>query len=145
MKNRLLISAIFLLLYGYGQSQSSVIQPFPANAEAFYDKAMPQSRTEIKSWVIKTAVQWKTKPADEALLRRAAQNQFPDFKSIDIDALIVLVMTKCAKDDESELKEQIEELKKIKAKVASQYTLYLDTVYWEEIKENEEAKISDPE
>jgi len=81
---------------------------------------MPQARTEIKSWVIKTAVQWKTKPADEPMLRNTAKNQFPEMKSTDIDALVVLVMTKCANDEERELKEQIEELKKITDQQASQ-------------------------
>src|SRR6478609_3576361 len=100
MNNRLLISAIFLLLHYFCQSQSLVIQPLPPQADAFYDKAMPQARTEIKSWVIKTAVQWKTKPVDEALLRNAAKDQFPDLKSVDVDALLVLLTTKCANDEE---------------------------------------------
>ena len=41
-------------------------------------------------------------------------------KSTDIDALVVLVMTKCANDEERDLKEQIEELKKITDQQASQ-------------------------
>jgi hypothetical protein len=120
MKNRLLFSSVLLLLHYFSFSQSITIQPLPPQADAFYDKAMPQARTEIKSWVIKTAVQWKTKPADEPMLRNTAKNQFPEMKSTDIDALVVLVMTKCANDEERELKEQIEELKKITDQQASQ-------------------------
>ena len=120
MKHRLLISAIFLLLHNFCQSQSLVIEPIPQQAEAFYDKAMPQARTEIKSWVIKTAVQWKTKPVDETMLRSAAKDQFPDLKSVDVDALLVLVTTKCANDEERDLKEQIEEIKKVTEQKASQ-------------------------
>jgi len=120
MKNRLLLTPILLLFSYFSFSQSTTIQPIPPQAEAFYEKAMPQARTEIKSWVIKTAVQWKTKPADEPLLRNTAKNQFPEMKSTDIDALVVLVMTKCANDEERDLKEQIEELKKITDQQASQ-------------------------
>jgi len=120
MKNRLLSSMMLLLLHYFSFSQSTTIQPLPPQADAFYDKAMPQARTEIKSWVIKTAVQWKTKPADEPMLRNTAKNQFPEMKTVDIDALVVLVMTKCANDEERDLKEQIEELKKITDQQASQ-------------------------
>jgi hypothetical protein len=120
MKNRLLFASIFLLLHYLSFSQSITIQPLPPQADAFYDKAMPQARTDIKSWVIKTAVQWKTKPADEPMLRNTAKNQFPDMKVVDLDALVVLVMTKCANDEERDLKEQIDELRKITDQQASQ-------------------------
>jgi len=89
-------------------------QTIPPDTEAFYRKAMSSINTKHIAWIKSTAVNVKAQNIDEAGVRKLASgygSQY-NFNNMDVEALVALVMTQCAKDQEEDIKKMMEETKK---------------------------------
>jgi len=88
-------------------------QPVPADADAFYKKAMNSINEKHIKWIKQTATSNRLS-MDETGIRKlvssyASQN---NFNNMDIEALVALVMMQAAKDNEQDLKDAMEQIKK---------------------------------
>ena len=102
-------SFAFLFLSHFVQSQQQV----PADADAFYKKAMTSINAKHIKWIKQTATSNRLS-MDEAGIRKlvsgyAGQN---NLNNMDIEALVALVMMQVAKDNERDLKDAMEQVKK---------------------------------
>src|SRR6185503_14641334 len=102
-------SFALLFLSCLGQSQ----QPVPADADAFYKKAMSSINARHIKWIKQTATSNRLS-MDETGIRKlvssyASQN---NFNNMDIEALVALVMMQATKDNQQDLKDAMEQIKK---------------------------------
>ncbi len=107
------ITSLFFCLFLFctiGKSQQAI----PADGDAFYKSAMSSINSKHIAWVKSTAVNVRTQNIDEAGVRKLASgygSQY-NFNNMDIEALVALVMTQCAKDQEQDMKNLMEEMKR---------------------------------
>jgi len=102
-------SFALLFLSHFVQSQ----QPVPADADAFYKKAMSSINARHIKWIKQTATSNRLS-MDETGIRKlvssyASQN---NFNNMDIEALVALVMMQATKDNQQDLKDAMEQIKK---------------------------------
>jgi len=89
-------------------------QPIPADADAFYKKAMSSINPRHSTWIKRTAMTVNSQNMDESVVRKltagyATQNHFDN---LDIEALVSLVMMQAAKDNEKDMKDMMADVKK---------------------------------
>ena len=103
-----LFALFFLALTAGAQS------PIPTDAEAFYQKAMKQINQKHIAWIKRTAPGINKQKIDEAGIRSQVviYGRGSNFSTMDIDALVSLLMMQCAKEEEQELRDQAEEMKR---------------------------------
>lgn len=104
----LVIGALFAALSLRSQ------QPIPADADAFYKKAMSSINQKHITWIRRTALMVNSQNMDEAGIRQFASNYAGQnkFGSMSIEALVTLVMMQSAKDNEEELRNMMAYMKK---------------------------------
>lgn len=89
-------------------------QPIPADADAFYRKAMSSVNQKHITWIRRTALMVNRQNMDEAGIRQfasayAGQNKLGN---MDIEALVALVMMQSSKDNDEELRNMMAYIKK---------------------------------
>ena len=111
MKKKLFNIVVAIFISGLAaQSQ----QPFPANAEAFYQKAMTLINSKYINWIKNTAQNASKQKMDESSIRNLATGYVTqnNLATMDIDALVNLIMMQTAKDEEQDLKNIMNEMEK---------------------------------
>jgi hypothetical protein len=103
-----------LLLLGPLQSRAQELFSVPADAEAFYKKAMPAINVKYRQLVQQIATQLKGKDiiADSIATTLRNSGNIIKLGNADIDALVVLVMMEASKDSQEELKSVMMEMKR---------------------------------
>jgi hypothetical protein len=119
--NKLLFLTLAILSLALTTESVNAQQPLPADANAFYTKAMTRINKKHVAWIRTTALEAKNKKLDvdaiRALVSKYALQEA--LKNGDIDALIQLVMMECAKQEEQELRDQMAQMENtLKAKKA---------------------------
>jgi hypothetical protein len=111
MKSKIVCFITVLLIIAFSVKSQQAI---PADAEAFYHKAISSINPRHSTWVKQTAQMVNKQNLDEAFVRRlstgyATQN---NLGNMDIEALVVLVMMQVAKDNEQDMKNMMADMKK---------------------------------
>ncbi len=111
MKKRLpvfFLSLLFLPFIAIAQRTDT------AATHAFYQKAMAQINKKHINWIKSSAKNVKAKNLSEANVRNLASNygSAASLGTMDIEALVSLIMMQCSKDAQDELKDLMEEIKK---------------------------------
>lgn len=84
----------------------------PPEAEAFYNKAMPQINAKHVAWIKSTAKNVNEKKLEEAEIRKLA-TQYAALGSLDnmsIEAMIILLMMEASKSAQNDLKDMMKEM-----------------------------------
>ncbi len=105
MKNFLLfISIIFLQ-----ESHAQVNTVMPAAANAFYDKAMPQIKPQIKSIIVQNAAAMKNRRANVDSLAKVLRTNaaLKGMSDENITGITTLVMVQASKDADEDLKKMV--------------------------------------
>lgn len=85
----------------------------PADADAFYQKAMKQINRKHVDWIKKKALDMNSRNLDENAVSALAKTygQVSGLSNMDIEALVILVMMKACEDAQEDLKSVMAELK----------------------------------
>lgn len=102
-----LFSLVVLSIAAAGQ------QTIPADADAFFQKAMAQINQKHVSWVKKTAMDVNSKNLDENTVNAQAKTygQLSGINGVDIEAIAFLVLMQSSKDQQEDLKSIMAKIK----------------------------------
>ena len=111
MKKLSFLIILFNTLAAFSQNSTIANQ----QAEDFYNKAMPAIRPALKNIIQTNASQLKGRTVNADSLGRALKNnkQLSQLQSVDIDALVMLIMMQMSKDANQDMKNMLIEMKRV--------------------------------
>ena len=89
-------------------------QTIPADADAFYNKALSSINPRHTTWIKQTAMMVNSQNMDEAGVRQFISGYVGrnNLDNMDIEALVALVMMQASKDNEQDMKNMMADMKK---------------------------------